>query len=275
MEGGGPTVPLTGLQQRILALLAHGGRSDGYLAGGAALHLASTSSRFSDDIDFFHDSLEAVAASFERHRATLETAGYHVEIIVSQPGLIRARVSADDQATLVDWAHDSAWRFMPLVQDEMGGRVLHEVDLGINKVLALAGRDEARDFVDILYAHEHIMPLGAMVWAAPSKDPGFSPASLLDQLKRRGRHRPEEIARLGLAEPFELPEAKSAWRAALTSAADFIRERPHEEAGCLYYSPNRGRFVTPAPGIPLRDQGLVTHFGQPGGILPRVVDARG
>lgn len=40
---------------------------------------------------------------------------------------------------------------MPLVEDETGGLVLHEVDLAINKVLTLAGRDEARDFVDIYH----------------------------------------------------------------------------------------------------------------------------
>ena len=31
-----------------------------------------------------------------------------------------------------------------------------------NKVLTLAGRDEVRDFVDIMQAHEDILPLGAM-----------------------------------------------------------------------------------------------------------------
>ena len=183
-------------------------------------------------------------------------------------------VEAGDQATLIDWAHDSAWRFLPLVLDETGGQVLHEVDLAINKVLALAGRDEARDFVDTLYAHQRILPLGAMVWAAVGKDPGFTPASLLEQLKRRGRYRPEDMARLALAAPFDLAEAKTVWRAALSDAEEFIRERPHEEVGCLYYSPSRGCFAAPSPGLSLREQGLVTHFGQPGGILPRVAQVK-
>ena len=179
-------------------------------------------------------------------------------------------VGVGDQATLIDWAHDSAWRFMPLVRDETGGQVLHEVDLAINKVLTLAGRDEARDFVDILHAHEHVLPLGAMIWAAVGKDPGFTPASLLEQLKRRGRYRPEEIARLALAVPFDLAEAKTAWRAAFSDAEEFIRKRPHDEVGCLYYSRSRGCFAVPSPGLSLREQDLVTHFGRPGGILPRV-----
>ncbi len=135
-----------------------------------------------------------------------------------------------------------------------------------------ADRSEARDFVDVLYAHAHFLPLGAMSWAAVGKDPGFTPVSLLEQLKRRGRYRPEQIARLALGVPFDLAEAKTAWRNALRDAHDFIRGRPHEEAGCLYYSPSREWFAAPAPGLPLRDQGLVIHFGQPGGILPKVAD---
>ena len=89
----------------------------------------------------------------------LEAAGYRVQVRLSQPGFIRAMVEADDrEATRIEWAHDSAWRFMPLVRLDDGGLVLHDVDLAINKVLTLAGRDEPRDFVDILHAHEHILP---------------------------------------------------------------------------------------------------------------------
>ena len=264
-------MPLTDLQRELLALLARSRGSDGYLAGGTALHLAPASSRFSEDLDFFHDSAEAVAQSFARDSAVLEAAGYRVQVRLSQPGFIRAIIEADDQeATRIDWAHDSAWRFMPLQRLDGGGLALHEIDLAINKVLTLAGREEARDFVDILYALEHILPLGALCWAAVAKDPGFSPASLLEQLKRRGRYRPEEIDGIELAAPLDLVEAKAVWRAAISDADKFIRERPHEEVGCLYYSPSRDCFVAPSPGISLKEQGLVPHFGQSGGILPRV-----
>ncbi|MYG81249.1 MAG: nucleotidyl transferase AbiEii/AbiGii toxin family protein [Gemmatimonadetes bacterium] len=271
VEGGGATVPLTDLQRELLALLASSRASDRYLAGGTALHLSSTSHRFSEDLDFFHDSAEAVAESFARDSAMLEAAGYRVQVRLSQPGFIRAQVEADDlETTRVDWAHDSAWRFMPLVRLDDGGLVLHDVDLAINKVLTLAGRDEPRDLVDILHSHEHILPLGALIWAAVAKDPGFNPASLLDQLKRRGCYRPEEFDELVLAAPLDPVELKAAWRTALAAAAEFIRERPCDEAGCLYYSPCLDRFVAPSAEASLREPGLVPHFGQSGGILPRV-----
>jgi len=63
--------------------------------------------------------------------------------------------------------------------DPLRGPLLHPVDLAINKVLALAGRDEPRDFVDILFVHARVLPLGAICWAAVGKDSGFTPLSLL------------------------------------------------------------------------------------------------
>ena len=183
-------------------------------------------------------------------------------------------VEAGNQPTLINWSHDPTWCFMPPVSDERCGVTLHEVDLAIDKVLTLAGRDEARDFVDTLHAHQHILPLGAMIWAAVAKDPGFTPASLLGQLKRRGRYQPEEIARLALAAPLDLVEMKATWRAALSDADRFIGERPHEEVGCLYYSPSRDCFVAPSPGISLKEQGLIPHFGRPEGILPKVAELK-
>ena len=75
---------------------------------------------------------------------------------------------------------------MPLVRDPLGGLLLHPVDLAVNKVLALAGRDEARDYVDILFVHERVLRLSALCWAAAGKDPGLTPLSLLELLKRRG-----------------------------------------------------------------------------------------
>lgn len=264
-------MPLTALQHRILGLLASAPPRDSYLAGGAALHFTPQSKRFSEDLDFFHDSEKRVAETFAADRALLEESGYAIAVELSQPGFIRAVVSHNSDSTRIDWAHDSAWRFMPLVADPLGGLLLHPVDLAINKVLALAGRDEARDYVDILHVHQTVLPLAGLVWAAVGKDPGLTPASLLELLKRRGRPRPEEVDRLHLSEPFDSVHAKSVWLDALADAERFIADRPAEEIGCLYYSSKAARFVLPNRAPPLGEQGIVTHFGTPGGGLPRVV----
>lgn len=142
-------------------------------------------------------------------------------------------------------------------------------DLAVNKLLALAGRDEARDFLDILDLDRRTLPLGALCWAAAGKDPGFTPLGLLDILKRRGRYHQEDFARLKLAAPVDLPALKARWLRALSDAEAFVRSRPPSEVGCLYYSPSQKRFVAPGPDGP-RD--VLPHYGRPGGVLPRVLD---
>ncbi|MGD2071219.1 MAG: nucleotidyl transferase AbiEii/AbiGii toxin family protein [Gemmatimonadota bacterium] len=265
-------MPLTEFQRRVLGVVAPARTPDSYLAGGTALHFSPSSTRFSHDLDLFHDAIERVAEAFEQDSALLQAEGYELEVVLSQPGFIRAVVRRGERATQIDWARDSAWRFMPVVKDELGGYLLHPVDLATNKVLVLAGRDEPRDFVDVLYVMDHILPLGAVVWAAVAKDPGFNPLSLLEHLRRRGRYRPEDVARLDTVEPFDLPSAKERWLGALDRAETFVRSRPSDEVGCLYYSLERGRFEAPSPHRPLDQQGLVPHYGRLGGVLPRPAD---
>jgi hypothetical protein len=261
-------VPLTPFQRTVLRLLAQNRSPDSYLAGGAALHFAPNSQRFSNDLDFFHDSEERVASAFAADADVLRRAGFVLNVELSQPGHIRALVSQGCDSTRIDWAHDSSWRFMPPVRVEGGGYLLHDIDLAINKLLALAGRDEPRDYVDILYVHERILALGALCWAAAGKDPGFTPHSLVDLLKRRGRPRQEELDRLHLVEPLDVVSAKERWLAALGEAESFIERRPAAELGCLYYSAARDAFVVPESGEELAEQGITVHFGSPGGVLP-------
>ncbi|MCG8469358.1 MAG: hypothetical protein MJB57_14315 [Gemmatimonadetes bacterium] len=265
-------MPLTDFQREILGLVARTRSPDSYLAGGAALHLSPKSTRYSEDLDFFHDSSERVASAYSEDAALLEDAGCTLEILISQPGFIRVAVRRDDDTCRIDWAHESAWRFLPVVRDSIGGYLLHEVDLAINKTLALAGRDEPRDFIDILFVDDNVLPLAGLVWAAVGKDPGFTPLSLLELLKRRGRHRPEDLDRLWLTEPFDAATAKVAWLTALERAKEFVRSRPPDEIGCLYYFTSQERFVIPRDGTSLEDQGIDLHFGSPGGVLPQIAD---
>ncbi len=96
------------------------------------------------------------------------------------------------------------------------------------------------------------------------KGPGFTPLSLLELLKRRGKYHPEDFARLQLAAPFDLVQVKETWLGALGEAETFGRQRPPEELGCLYYSRRDDRFVVPRPDIALADQSVSLHFGTPG-----------
>jgi hypothetical protein len=261
-------MPLTPFQAAVSRLLSGNRTPDSYLAGGAALHLSPNSTRFSNDLDFFHDSEKRVAEAFALDRKTLQSSGVTVFLEVALPGYIRVIAKKASEATKIEWAHDSAWRFLPPVRDSVAGFVLHPVDLAVNKVLALTGRDEARDFLDVLYVHDEVLSLGALLWAAVGKDPGFTPVSILELVKRRGRYQRADFERLHLSQPIELAALKARWLDALEQAERFVKSRPPGEAGCLYYSPSESRFVTPGTGSPAD---AVVHFGRPGGVLPRVV----
>ena len=261
------TVPLTKIQTAVARLLSSNRTEDSHLAGGAALHLAPNSTRYSNDLDYFNDSEERVASAFESDRSSLESGGFSVEVVLNQPGYIRAVVRGDRGATKVEWAHDSAWRFLPAVKDEDVGFRLHPMDLAVNKVLALAGRDAPRDLLDVIHVHETVLPLGALVWAAAGKDPGFTPRAILDLIRRRGKIRPEDIERLHLATPVDLHDIKQRWLDALSEAERFVSDRPPDEVGCLYYSMSRETFVG---GDVVNTADVRLHYGRPGGVLPTI-----
>ncbi len=257
-------MPLTDLQLAVARLLAGNRTPASHLAGGAAIHLAEDSLRLSNDLDYFHDEQRLVAESFARDQATLAKAGFNLDVILSQPGFVRAIVGREHESTKIEWAVDSAWRFFPAIEDPVVGYRLHPIDLSVNKVLALAGRDEPRDFLDAIYVHQHHLPLGALCWAAVGKDPGYNPEMLIEMLARKGRYRPEDFAELRLVKPPVLGELKRVWLAAIDEARALVRSLPAEDAGCLYFNPARGRFVAPAGDLDQLDR----HRGSRGGIIP-------
>lgn len=264
-------MPLTEFQANLARLLSANRTFDSYLAGGAAILIESNTTRFSRDLDYFHDSEARVAEAFDADRALLESNAFSIDVELNLPGFVRAVVRKvvreGNDSTKVEWARDSAWRFMPTVRDERVGFVLHPVDLAVNKVLAVAGRDEPRDVLDTLHLHNTVLTLGALCWAACGKDPGFTPLSLLELLRRRGRIREDEIARLDLVAPIDLRETKCAWLDALDSVKPFVEARGPSEIGCLYYSAANQAFVDP------RDVTDATpHYGRPGGVLPRILE---
>src|SRR5699024_9483939 len=125
------------------------------------------------------DTTEAVAASWDADRQALEFAGYSVGTRRERPGFVEAIVAGQAGTLTVEWVRDSAFRFFPLVEHEEFGLVLHPFDLATNKVLALVGRAEVRDWLDVMECDRGIQPLGYLSWAACGKDPGFTPAGIL------------------------------------------------------------------------------------------------
>lgn len=189
------------------------------------------STRVSRDIDLFHDTAEAVAVGWAADRITLGGAGFDVTPIRERPSFVEAIVEREGGRVLVQWAADSAYRFFPLVEHADFGLALHPFDLATNKVLAMIGRLEARDWVDVISAHERIQRFGYLAWAACGKAPGFSPASILDHVARTARYSREEIDALAFA--GRRPSAgdlSRTWHSMLDEARELVAALPSGRA---------------------------------------------
>jgi hypothetical protein len=254
-------VPLSELQAAILHLLATHRNPESYVAGAAVLNQEGP--RFSSDIDIFHDLEEAVARAADSDAAVLSANGYQIQWVRREPGIHVATVNRDGSTTRLEWARDSDFRFFPVIADELFGYRLHIADIATNKALAAAGRREPRDVLDLLFIHDRHLLLGAVIWAAVAKDPGYSPESLICEIRRNARYRADDYADLALAQPVDAGDIARRFRRALDEAESFIRMMPVGKEGLLYLED--GRPVQPQPdGL----AGYVEHAGQRRGHWP-------
>lgn len=270
---------LTGFQRSVCRLIAQhriaGG--EGYVAGGVALNEAIAASRVSRDIDLFHDTDQALAATWEADRRLLEAAGFQVHILRERPSYVEAEVSKGSDTVLIQWARESAFRFFPLVTHAELGLTLHSFDLAANKVLALVGRLEPRDWVDVIHCHERIQPLGYLAWAACGKDPGFSPEGVLEQAARSSRYSAEEIRELSFdGEPPDAALLSRKWHAMMSAANEIVQILPAAHLGtCVLGS--GGALFRGGPAelrAALADDAIVFHPGRIRGAWPHLVTDR-
>lgn len=267
---------LTTFQRDVCRLLARNRVRSGesYVAGAAALNELLRGPRRSRDIDLFHDTEEALAVSWSADRDSLEAEGYALEVIRERPTFVEAQVRRGDDSVVLQWAHDSAYRFFPLLEHDELGLVLHPFDLATSKVLALVGRLEPRDFVDTLTCDTEVQPLGYLAWAACGKDPGFSPSAILELASRSTRYSEAELQ--GLDFEGQAPDAAGLarrWHAILETGREIVGLLPAEDAGRAVLS----RDGTPYRGEPaslqkaLESGDLLFHEGSIRGAFPRVV----
>ena len=258
-------VPLSKIQIEVLRLLAAHRDPESYVAGATPLNRNTV--RYSGDIDIFHDREERVAAAALHDVSVLEAAGYHVAWLRQLPLLYTVEVIQGDASTRLEWVVDSDYRFFPTMRDETFGYVLHLVDLAMNKVMAAAGRREVRDIIDLVMIHETILALGAVIWAAVEKSPGFTPEGLIAEI-RRNAHYPAADWRAVLTEaPLDPQDISGRLRAALNEAEAFVVRMPTNKMGLLFLQD--GKVVQPAPD---HLEAYTTHAGQRRGHWPTSPD---
>lgn len=266
---------LTALQQHVCGLLAERRIDDGeaYVAGGTALNAILDAPRVSRDIDRFHDSVEAVRVSSESDRALLVAKGLVVDTTRELRGFVEAVVrDRDGAAVVLEWVQETAFRFFPLVEHPTLGLTLHPLDLATNKALALIGRVEVRDWVDILVCHEKLTPLGCLAWAASGKDAGIGPGFLLEQAARTAHYTAADLATLEFdGERPDAGELTRTWRAALDDARRMIDAMPVDMLGCVVLDANEPfRGDADALAVALGEGRLTFHAGSVRGAFPSV-----
>jgi hypothetical protein len=215
------------------------------------------------DSQIFHDREERLKETARNDAARLEAAGFSVTWQRQLDQIHTALVSKGDTGTRLEWVVDSDYRFFPTVPDETFGYVLHPADLAMNKVMAAVGRRELRDLIDLVTIHERVLPLGAVIWAAVDKSPGFTPEGLIAEIRRNSNYPAAEWLRLESAEPLDPKVIMPKLRAALDEAEAFVMKMPTDKAGLLFLED--GKVVQPDPA---RLDDYETHAGRPRGQWP-------
>jgi hypothetical protein len=266
---------LTQYQTTILKLLSERRKTEGisYIAGGTALNKLLNAPRISNDIDIFHDTSEALASTWEKDRQCLLNANFTIDVLRHAPTFIEARIYSNTDEILIQWVRDSAYRFFPVVEDEMLGLTLHPFDLATNKTLALAGRLEVRDWIDTIECHKSLQQLGYLIWSACGKDPGINPAMILNDASRMHYSR-EELDILDFGNnPPSAENLSLEWKKAITSAKKIIDILPEEHLGECVLGENGLLFNDSIDNLleQMKHNRIRFHKGSIGGAWPQIV----
>ena len=175
---------LSDLQRRVAEIVAGLPEASGFvLAGGGALIARGDVDRLTRDLDFFTIDPAHVDLLLPVLEDALRAAGWTVVEETVVAGFARFVVDDGVERTGVDLAADA--RLLPAEPSEFG-LLLSAEELAVDKVLAIFGRAEARDFID-LAALEPRFGLERLCRLALEKDVGFRQSVLLDMLGRFGR----------------------------------------------------------------------------------------
>lgn len=181
---------LSALQQRVAGIIAGLPEAEDFArAGGAALIVHGAIDRSTRDLDFFGlvpDTVGLLAPAAER---ALQEDGLLVERVLDNPGFVRFLVVGRDGRTEVDLGSDA--RLFPVEQGP-GFQLLAPEELAVDKVLAVFGRAEARDFMDLM-AIEGQFGLDRLFRVAADKDHGFDLKVFAEMTDRFDRLRRDEF----------------------------------------------------------------------------------
>ncbi len=144
-----------------------------YLTGGTALSAFYLAHRRSDDFDLFTSEEPLIAIVARKFKSALENLGIQVEEIRSFSSFWEAVATKDHESFKIQLAYDSPFLLADFGEQE-GLKVHSFEDIAANKLLALYGRAEERDFIDVYcIVKSGKISLETIIESAKKKDPGL------------------------------------------------------------------------------------------------------
>jgi hypothetical protein len=198
-------------------------------------------------ISTYAERIELLRKSAQKDELALQQGGFSVSWRTQHPELYEAHIGFKGDSTVLEWRIDSDYRFFDAVPDPIFGYSLHKFDLATNKLLAAVSRKEPRDILDLIHLHDHGIPLAAVVWGAPAKDPGYTPEGLLSDLLRNAIYPQVEFDRvIGVAE-IDARLISRTVKNLVAETSALIAEMPSEMEG-LVLTDASGAVAWPQPG---------------------------
>lgn len=167
---------LTDLQKKILNTFSDLPDKEAfYLTGGTALSAFFLKHRRSHDLDFFTDVEDIISPVSQKLEVTLKEYNLEVERLRGFRSFVELSVNSPKESTIIHFALDSPFRFEhPSDSNEFPGiKIDSLIDIATNKLLALFGRAELRDFIDIYFLVKEHFSKEELIKKAGQKDPGF------------------------------------------------------------------------------------------------------
>ena len=164
------------------------------LAGGAALIARGDVDRKTRDLDYFSPNVAEIHSFVPEVESALRSAGFEVFRGLESTTFVRLEVRDGTNVTEVDFGTDA--RLLPVERSPFGPVIAGE-ELAVDKLLAVFGRAEPRDFIDLAAVSDRY-GLENLAIKAIGKDAGFDPQVFNSMLARFDRL---------LRQEFEIPDA--------------------------------------------------------------------
>ncbi len=143
---------------------------------GTALAVYHLQHRYSEDLDFFADAREAMTGVTAMAGEIAQELGAHIEFTRTFPTFVETFLTNQaGERVKIDFAFDTPFRLQPTTTDPAYGiRLDNLVDMASNKLAALFGRSEPKDFVDVYFICQELMPFATLYEQANQKHVGMT-----------------------------------------------------------------------------------------------------